>query len=247
MNPWDALTTELDAWADQGRQASLWWRDDDAVEPSPALDRLLALAQEYDSPITLAVIPAHTGKALARYLDDKPTVSLAQHGYSHDNHAPAGAKKIELGGTRHAGKVVDALSAGQELMAQYFGVAPAMLVPPWNRIAPEVVEQLPALGFATLSCFADKPDQDDLPAGLARLNTHLDPIAWRGDRGFVGDHAALSPLVAHLRAQRLDKAVPESAGLLTHHMDHDAAVWQFTEALIQRVTDHPGARWVSAA
>lgn len=246
-HPWDALTAEFDAWAATGQQARLWWRDDDAVRPGPALDRLIGLSTDYNAPVYLAVIPAHTGDELARYLRDKPKVSIAQHGYRHDNHAATGQKKIELGGGRRVDQVADDLMAGRAIMERYFGVAPVMLVPPWNRIDPAVIDQLPALGFKTISCFANAPPHDGLPAGLSRLNTHLDPIAWRGDRGFVGASAALAPLVAHLQTQRLGQAVPESAGLLTHHMDHNAAVWQFIEALIRRVADHPGACWVSAA
>ena len=33
MSSWDALRTELDLWQDAGRDASFWWRDDDAETP----------------------------------------------------------------------------------------------------------------------------------------------------------------------------------------------------------------------
>ena len=38
--PWQDLRDELDRWAEAGRTATLWWRDDDAVMPGPLLDRL---------------------------------------------------------------------------------------------------------------------------------------------------------------------------------------------------------------
>ena len=56
MSVFRPLTDEFDRWADQGLTATLWWRDDDAIAPTPALDRLLDAAGPV--PLTLAVIPA---------------------------------------------------------------------------------------------------------------------------------------------------------------------------------------------
>ena len=49
---WAALKSEFDAWAQEGRQATLWWRDDDATAPGPKLDTLLEITGE--TPICLA-------------------------------------------------------------------------------------------------------------------------------------------------------------------------------------------------
>ena len=38
---WDRLEREIDAWAAAGREATLWWRDDDAVAATAELERLL--------------------------------------------------------------------------------------------------------------------------------------------------------------------------------------------------------------
>lgn len=54
---WDALMGELDAWAESGLTASFWWRDDDAADHTPALDRLLDERGQLDVPLALAVIP----------------------------------------------------------------------------------------------------------------------------------------------------------------------------------------------
>ena len=66
MTGWDSLQAELDLWRARNRQATIWWRDDDAVRPGPALDRLLDLASRHDAPLALAVIPAAAETALAR-------------------------------------------------------------------------------------------------------------------------------------------------------------------------------------
>lgn len=55
--PWQALTLELDRWSADGRTVGLWLRDDDAVAPSPALDRLSEFAERFAAPVLLAVIP----------------------------------------------------------------------------------------------------------------------------------------------------------------------------------------------
>ena len=247
MTIWDALTAEFDAWASQGRQAALWWRDDDAAVPSAALDQLLSLSATYEAPITLAVIPARTGEDLAQYLADKPLVHIAQHGYAHQNHALHDAKTIELGGEKPVADIIEDIKAGQVVFQQVFGCEPKMMVPPWNRIDQSVINILPDLGFAALSCFSNKPSLKDLPAGLQRLNTHGDPIDWRGTRGFAGDEVVIRPVIDALSAQREGDCVSEPTGLLTHHMDHDVAVWHFVEALLEHVADHPGACWVTAA
>ena len=98
MTTWWHLNEELDAWATAGRSATLWWRDDDAVEPSPELDRLMTMAQARDLPIALAVIPARASEALAEWLKSlEARATLLQHGYAHQSHAREGEKKAELG------------------------------------------------------------------------------------------------------------------------------------------------------
>ena len=43
---WQKFADELARWSDAGREVELWWRDDDAARPTPALDRLLRLAAD---------------------------------------------------------------------------------------------------------------------------------------------------------------------------------------------------------
>src|ERR1700693_5805783 len=85
---WSALEAELDIWQSAGRTASFWWRDDDAITRTRALDRLLELSE--DAPIAVAVVPGYAEKALAERLADVAAVTVLQHGWRHINHAPAG-------------------------------------------------------------------------------------------------------------------------------------------------------------
>ena len=67
-----------------------------------------------------------------------------------------------------------------------FGQAASpVFVPPWNRIAPALLPRLRALGFRGLSTFRRSPRRAQPAPGLAQINTHLDPIDWRGGRGLA--------------------------------------------------------------
>jgi hypothetical protein len=237
VNDWENLAGELDVWAKAGRVATLWWRDDDAAAPSPALDRLLELAETHGLPLALALIPAAADDTLARRLDKVSSpVTPLQHGFAHQNHARTGEKKVELGAGRPVAAVLDELARGRERMAALFGEEPpAVLVPPWNRIAAELIPELAGLGFTGLSTYGP------------RITAHADIMRWRAPRGFLGTAPALDLLVGHLRARRQGAADPEEAsGLLTHHLAHDPACWSFLERLLPILVEHPAARIASA-
>src|ERR1700730_6310336 len=94
---WRDLVAELDCWHAAGRLATLWWRDDDAVMASAALDRLLTVADGV--PVTLAVIPAAVDPELAAWRELAARrgrhVTIIQHGWRHLDHA-GGGKKSEF-------------------------------------------------------------------------------------------------------------------------------------------------------
>ncbi len=248
MTSWRHLDDELDAWATAGHSATLWWRDDDAVEPSPALARLLALAEARDLPLALAVIPARASEALAQWLKAHPVrPALLQHGYAHRNHAADSEKKAELGAQRPANAVLEELARGRGRMTALFGETWApVLVPPWNRIAEHLVPELAGLGYRGLSTHGPRAAATPAP-GLVQVNTHLDIMHWPPPRGFLGEAESLEVLIAQLRARRLGEAdATEPTGLLTHHPAHDEPAWAFLEALLGRLAEHPAARFIEA-
>lgn len=245
MTDWaDALYRELDEWNFAGVAATLWWRDDDAQTPSAALDRALAIAQRHRAPLALAVIPHGMDPALPAFLDAAGAeVDVLQHGFAHRNHAPAGMKKTELG-CRPPAEIHRELAAGFAALRSAFGArfVPA-LTPPWNRIDAELSPGLAAHGFTGLSTFGARPSPAAAP-GLRAVNTHADIIDWKGGRVFAGAAAATAALVAHLRARRLGAADDaEPTGLLTHHLVHDAAAWEFLDQLFAKLDEHPAAKW----
>jgi peptidoglycan/xylan/chitin deacetylase (PgdA/CDA1 family) len=245
MSLFRPLTDELDRWADEGAVATLWWRDDDAVAPTPALDRLIASADGV--PLTLAVIPALAEPALAARLVAHDGIAAVQHGLAHRNHETVG-KKAELGAARAVAEVMADLAVGFARLSTLFGAQfRPMLVPPWNRIAAQVVPALPRLGLTALSTARPRPGRSPGP-GLVQVNTHVDPIDWRGTRGFMGATETIDLMCRHLadrREGRVDRHEP--TGLLTHHLVHDAGLWQFLPRLVEETRAHRAVRFLTAA
>jgi hypothetical protein len=241
---WTEFIGELDRWEDAGRMATLWWRDDDAAFPSAALDRLLALA--LGIPTTLAVIPAAADAALSSALGRWTEIAVVQHGWRHANHA-AGGKKSEFPPARSAGAMAADLIDGRRRLVELFGHrALAVLAPPWNRLDERLVPLLPACGIRGLSRAQPRPSAWPAP-GVLEANVHVDLVAWKAGRGFIGEEAALGALVAHLRARRRGEVDPEEpTGLLTHHLVQDEATDVFLRRLVDLAGGHPGARWLAA-
>jgi hypothetical protein len=238
---WRPLVAELARWQEAGRVADFWLRDDDAVEPSAALDRLFALTGAAAVPVTLAVIPALVGKNLAERAAAESGVTAAVHGWSHENHAPSGEKRQELGPHRPADVVLAELGDAKIIVDSLFGpLALPMLVPPWNRIDEALLPSLSGLDFTVLSAFG--------PAAggpLKCLNTHVDLMAWKGERKGKEHVDLVGEMVAELQ-QRLDTGNSEPIGLLSHHLVHDETAWSFLQGLFDTMAEPPACRWLSA-
>jgi hypothetical protein len=248
MTPdWSPLNTELVLWREQDLTLPLWWRDDDAIEPTTALEQLCAMSEELGVPVHLAVIPAHASKALATRLAASPGMIPVVHGWAHQNHAPASEKKAEFRAHRPIDATTRDAKDGLDHLRTLFGPSlTPMFVPPWNRIDREVVRELPALGYRVLSTATPRKAALAAP-GLWQINTHLDPIDWRGTRGLVSQEYLISQLVQHLQDRRTGMADnSEPYGLLTHHLVHDEDIWKFTREVLTRLLDGPARVWTMA-
>ena len=231
MTSWQALFDEAARWRDAGRTADLWWRDDDAVDVGPALDRLLDLHRETVAPLALAVVPAQATTALAQRLAAEPGVDVLQHGYAHTNHATPPDKKIELGLQRPAMIVLGDLGTGWLALERLFAAqALPVMVPPWNRIAEILVPTLPEIGYRGLSTFGTRKRAEPV-RGFRQINTHVDLIDWKAGGGFVGEEAALATLVEALARSRSRDGEP--IGLLSHHLAMDGGAWDFLRSVLE--------------
>ena len=237
---WNDLADELDKWDKKEKPAAFWWRDDDAVQPTPALGQLLEIAA--GTPVNLAVIPKLAEESLVAYLSEQKNVSVSQHGWAHENHAPSGAKKAEFQGGRRADDQIGDIVTGFNRMASLFGERfTPIFVPPWNRIEESALAGLLEAGIRYLSTFNARTGKEPDPP---RLNTHMDIVDWRGTRGFAGHETVLGQASKHLRDKREGRADPaEPTGLLTHHLVHDEACWDFLSEFNRFIREHPGAYW----
>jgi len=239
---WQSFFDEIARWRDAGRTAEFWWRDDDAARPDPALARLTELAQRTCTPLALAVIPMQSGKEIFENLGS--FVSILQHGTDHANRAGAGAKKAEFidaeAPAAAIARLAGAFSRLEALAGERFL---PVLAPPWNRLPQQFAAPLAAAGFRGLSQYGARSRTEAAP-GLRQVNTHVDLIAWRSGRGFVGEEFALDAATRHLAAKRMATVDPDEAtGWLTHHLLHDAAVWAFLERLFESTRDLPAVAW----
>jgi hypothetical protein len=245
---WAPLEAELAAWRAAGRVATVWWRDDDAGDATPALARLLALAESHALPLVLATVPAWATAALAAAVAASRRATVVQHGYAHISHTPPGEKTCELGPERPAPIVVAELAEGwQRLEALFAGRFWPAMVPPWNRMAAYLPPYLAELRYRGVSQFG--PRARRLPVrGLVQANTHVDIVFWKSRPPcFAGAAKQVAAFVSHLAARRGGACdADEATGLLTHHAAHDDACWTFLDGLFGRLAAHPAVRWLSA-
>ena len=256
MTDWkNDLLRELDEWNFNGEDAEFWWRDDDAVELSEQLTTLLNLADRFDIPVALAVIPAMVKESLAMALDDrsgkKAKVEVLIHGYQHLNHAPEGQKKQELTSHYSLGNLSQEISEARNIIENHFAsVALPVMVPPWNRIDPEIFSLLLQNGITGLSTF--NPRQEKVVAEgyhyqLWQVNTHVDVIDWKNGRTFKSVDDIALDIIRHLQMKRIGVVdATEATGLLTHHLVHSEAGWEVLESLLNVMDDHPAVKWLSA-
>lgn len=241
-----AAIAELERWRAEGLTLPIWWRDDDATMPTPALERLLALAEQFEAPLHLAVIPEPATAELAGRLRTVPAVFALAHGWRHTNHAPPDQKKAEFGLHRPMAVMIEEIAAGRRRLNDLFADhALPVFTPPWNRIAPDLVEGLSAIGFTAISTFT--PRQAKFAANeLMQVNTHLDPVAWKSGGGLLDPFLLDAQLARELEARRLRQADnAEPYGLLTHHLVQDDATWAFTAVVIETLLGNGVAQWTS--
>jgi hypothetical protein len=239
---WQAFFDEISRWADAGRTAEFWWRDDDAARPDPAVSRLLALAQRASTPLALAVIPLQCEQALFDGIGSP--VAVLQHGTDHVNRAVAGEKKTEFSAAEAPAQAVARLAAARsELEARAGGRFLPVLAPPWNRLPAKLAAPLAAAGFRGISQYGARSRAEAAP-GVRQVNTHVDLIDWRSGRGFVGVESALAAAARHLAAKRAAEADPdEPTGWLSHHAMHDEAAWAFLERLFESTRKLSAVAW----
>jgi len=235
----DELIQHLDWFAERGRKVRFWWRDDDAIEPTPGLERMLKLANEHGVDLALAVIPKDVTEALGERLSNEPHAFVLQHGWQHKNFQLKAKreKAAELGSRRDPDELMAQLDDGKTRLEALFGARFIhAIVPPWNRIDPEIARRLPGIGLPGLSTFTfhnfPHPHQ---------VQSHIDILKWKKQVRFIGWESARLRFDLQLTRRRNTNCEP--VGLLTHHLAHDEASFEFLETFLAIAAHHEGAMW----
>jgi hypothetical protein len=216
-----------------------WWRDDDAIERTPPLDRLLHLRRRFDVPLALSVIPALAQRSLRSAVEDERGVMVLQHGWDHRNHNNAG-RESEFPSGRDPREVRRQLDAGWTRLHEMFGpLALPVLVPPYNRISGDLIPYA-AEKFRYLSVHADLP-----AVGMPSRNTHLDIVDWHTTKAVRNERLIASLLVA-LRLRRFG-VVPRTwpIGILSHHLAFTEPMWSSVSDVLAHLGSHPTAHFAS--
>ncbi len=239
------LEDELRRCAEAGLTMTFWWRDDDAIYPSAALDRLLAITERFELRPLLAVIPAKASPVLAERLSTA-SADIAQHGYAHANRAPRGQKPCEFPDSLDGAEAWRLLRDGHRRMDALFGRSwLPIFVPPWNRFADKHVPLLRECRFAVYSGSVPLPAA---PPGLRNLHSPVDIMQWRPERRFAGTEACVARLVREIAARREGSWPREDPiGLVTHHLVHDEGAWDFLEVFCESLAQMPASSWKGAA
>ena len=253
---WSALRTELSVWKAQGRVLPFWWRDDDAIEVTLELEQLSELAENVSVPVHLAVIPRDASAQLGEHIAASQSLIPVVHGWGHINHQAqasansgqetprirpsANMKSAEFGASRSlADKEADILRAFEKIHDLAGNKMAPMFVPPWNRIDPAIFPSLVRVGYTAISTYQPRPKAQPVP-GLEQINTHLDPIFWRGTRGLVDPDTLVSFTIQNLQDRRNGTTdIREPFGFLTHHLVHNGDIWEFSRQFLNEMCDGP--------
>ncbi len=222
------LGPELDLWSKAGHAPIIWWRDDDARAPTPALERLLDLSRRHAAPLTLAAIAGPELTQLVRRVSEDPHIEIAVHGFTHVNRQPEGAGFGEIIASDTVEEVRERLNATVTAFHEA-GAMPTLFVPPWNNLSRQLLGALPGSALSAISAFDEAMKETDT---VPRVDAHLDVLRWRGGARFRGRWKFLTRMRRLLAHRRRSGAWDEPIGLLTHHLDHDHQTWRFLEAFL---------------
>jgi hypothetical protein len=220
------LRRELAAWVQDGHTLSLWWRDDDARGPTPQLDRLLAISERNEVPVALAVIPSVENRALAQRVKGLRGVTVIQHGIDHINRATVNERGArEMATAWSAQDIAARIEATRELRRLPNWVP--LFVPPWGHAHACLEKALRTTGFVARS--GGGVLESD---GLVTIDAHLEVLRWKGGARFRGEGRFMHRLVRLSSERRRARQWTEPIGILTHHLQHDEASWEFLERFV---------------
>ena len=244
MTHWQHLDRELDHWEKEQRQATCWWRNDDAMTPLGE-ESVIATARRWRVPVAMAVIPCRMESSLVGSLNSEPLVSVLFHGLHHVSYSGPGEVPSEYPHSRGRAEMSKELDHGLALLSCFQRSLP-VLVPPWDNVSAKAVEIIAECGYRGVSTCGWRETAEPAP-GVIQNNVHADPLEWSPVK-FRGVEETLTAFIGHLAARREGRAdSSEATGLVTHGHLHGADVVGFLDEFLARTCRHPAIRWLDAA
>ena len=229
----EAATKRLIEMQEKNQTLKVWWRDDDCIEPTKELDKLIKISKENQAPISLAVIPKFCVKELKEVLAPHSQIEVLQHGIAHLNQASSGQKKCEFPDTLVPEKTSQDIMQGKLKLSTLFAEQfTPIFVPPWNRYSTKHLNLIHKSNFKKISGYGHSQDP-------FYFNTHFDLINWKQGRSLIEENQAIE---LFQEITTLDSTI----GLLSHHLVHDQAIWNFIEFLIPFLKGFDNVSFVSA-
>lgn len=232
------LRPALDELASTGRQAQVFFRDDDVDEDEPTLHQLLECFIRCDVPINLEVIPGRLTISSIGLLNQcqryQPgLIELDQHGWQHVNHEPTG-RKCEFGSSRSYDQQYEDIARGRKMLESAFGAAfSPVFTPPWNRCTPDTFRVLDELGFQVLS--RDSSNAPITGYGFRELSITLDLYRWKNGAAMKAPEEIIRELGAQCRTQT-------RVGIMLHHKVMDEIAFELLEAMLTTLRQHPAVQ-----
>ncbi|MFO0646036.1 MAG: polysaccharide deacetylase family protein [Polyangiales bacterium] len=180
-------------------------RVDDVGDDDAATDALLSALRDAGIPASCQVVPAwltpSTARGLGRRRDRAPElVELAQHGFSHANHAPAGGRKHEFGEGRSIEDQRRDLLAGRRRLEALLGDAfTPGFCPPHDRLTHDTLRVLRAEAYLFVAGGPRTFEEMPVPDGLFTAVFGVD-ASERGPTGRLCRPA--SAVLGQLKAAR---------------------------------------------
>lgn len=204
------LFDEVARWRGQDLP-EFFWRDDDATNIVPSLERFLELADRRGVPIVFAAIPTLLTSGAARVIRSSRRCLLAVHGFAHANHAPAGFPDSEYPEGRAEAVVAAELRDGHRLVQDKAADRHLrMFVPPWGRFDASYAGLLTRTGFVAFS--------GDAASARYAVPVQLDcQILTEHGKTALGLGTILDRVTRQLEIRRLGPLPHLPIGLMTHH------------------------------
>ncbi len=228
-NLFAAIKKELSLWQQNGQQCHFWWRDDDATQDTPALQKLIDLHQQTKIPVALSVIPKFAHVTLLQQIKNLPQISILQHGWQHRNYELPEQPFSEFGSSRDSEIIRQELRTGRNLLKAMFAKQFVTgFVAPWNNLA---AKHWPEFDQYDLVSFHDGA-ANQMPSKFKQLNVHIDILRWRKYPKFRGTTRTIKAILKQLKQRRTDQQFDKPIGIMSHHLVMDNASWQFLTKLL---------------